>query len=104
MYFFPDEKSASDDDFKDVTELLGPADMKKLYDELPNLKKVEVEKDAKKADCDDLDIIARTILREWRKRVTKLANRKTIIKALYNAGNSEVANQLKIQWRGSSQK
>ena len=83
--------------FRDVIQLLGPDDLRKLFQAL-GVDYSDVEKVERNVDTTDIDTKAWNVLRLWRNRLGAGATRSCILNALEKCMNMEACEQLDETW------
>ena len=91
------EREISEDDLNDVTELLDPDDLQKLFDEL-QIHHRDVRKAEERVSTKDVDLKARAVLRHWKKIQGHKASKQFILDALDRCENIQAKENLIAAW------
>ena len=97
MFDFITITDISEFHFRDVIQLLGPDDLRKLFQAL-GVDYRDVEKAERNADTADIDTKAWNVLRLWRNSLGARATRSCILNALEKCMNMEAWEQLNETW------
>ena len=100
---FTDMDGISEEDFTTVARLLSADDLQKLYTAL-GIPLQDVEKAEINAATTDVDLRARAVLIDWRKKKGSSASRQALLDALQKCRNFEAAGKLEEMWTGKGKK
>ncbi|XP_072049912.1 uncharacterized protein [Amphiura filiformis] len=87
----------TDSDFGDVTKLLGPDDLQKLFCEL-DLTSQQIEKAERSAGTRDVELTAKSVFQFWRKERGQQATHFAILDGLEACENLEAKEELEEKW------
>ena len=92
-------EKATDSDFIDVIQLLGPVDLQKLFYALDTKQRDIKIADRCSASPELEDLKAIQVFQKWRKDYGKKATRKLVLDALTRCDNVEAEEELAERWK-----
>ena len=96
IFSCPGDGVASESNFDDIIQTLGPDELRKLFHAL-SIKQYDIEKAERRANTDDVDLKARAVLRWWKKTNGRKATRDVILEALAKCQDKQTKLNLQEQ-------